>query len=426
MTSSNSTARTRKTSIPAYTRKPAKPAASFADPKEPFPLTINPCGYYSKKIKGHVYYFGRWDQGPEAAEQEYRRQREDLEAGRDPNAEPLPGAGLRIGGKGGLLNEYRACKERAMEEGEISARTYLDVIRTCDFLAKHLHRDRLVSDLKPSDFLKIKAALRNQKRQRSAKSLVVLGNWIIRIKSVFKYAVDELKAQPIHFGVEFKKPKAERVQEQKQAKVEEEGERTFTREEILAMLAAADQPMKAFILLAINAGLGNSDLGQMRFAHLDLDGRWLNYPRPKTKRPRKCYLWSETVASIRDWLTQRPEPQEPGSKLVFLTQRGLPWHKGTFDSPLSHEFRKLLDSLKINGGRGFYNLRATYRTEAGPCRDVEALYGTMGHKLPGMASEYVHQIQPDRLQLVAETVHRWLFAEREPSRGGGSRKKGKK
>ena len=38
-----------------------------------------------------------------------------------------------------------------------------------------------------------------------------------------------------------------------------------------------------------------------------------------------------------------------------------------------------------------------------------ALYFTMGHKLPGMASEYAKNIQPDRLVAVAQTVHDWLW-----------------
>jgi integrase len=193
--------------------------------------------------------------------------------------------------------------------------------------------------------------------------------------------------------------------------VEDEGERTFTSEEITRMLAAAGQPLKAMILLAINAALGNSDLGQLRFAHIS--GRWLTYPRPKNENDRRCHLWQETCDALAEWMKQRPEPKTPAdSKLVFLTKWGRPWHKEKFESPLSQEFCKLLDELKINGGRGFYNLRHTFRTEAGRCADMEAVSGVMGHSLPGMAKNYVQFIHDDRLQRVADVVHDWLFGSK--------------
>jgi hypothetical protein len=89
------------------------------------------------------------------------------------------------------------------------------------------------------------------------------------------------------------------------------------------------------------------------------------------------------VASIREWLKERPEPKnEAYARLVYLTQRGLSWHKEAFDSPLSNEFGKLLRKLDINGGRGFYVLRHTYCSEAGRCADTEALYYTMATACP--------------------------------------------
>ena len=84
MTARHST-RSKRTRKPATEQKPEKPAASFTDPTKPYPLTLNPCGYYSKKFHGKVVYFGRWDEGPEEAEKRYNKEREDREAGRTPN-----------------------------------------------------------------------------------------------------------------------------------------------------------------------------------------------------------------------------------------------------------------------------------------------------------------------------------------------------
>ena len=43
------------------------------------------------------------------------------------------------------------------------------------------------------------------------------------------------------------------------------------------MIESAEQPMKAMLLLAINAGLGNNDIGQLPLKALDLERGWLNY-----------------------------------------------------------------------------------------------------------------------------------------------------
>lgn len=408
MTARHST-RSKRARKPA-TPKPTKPTASFTDPKQPFPLTVHPAGYFSKKLAGRVKYFARWDEGAEEAEKRFNAYLEDVRAGRDPEAEQKPApAGKTIRD---LCNAYWNHQRRMKEEGNISKRTLVDADRTCKFITKTLNKWALASSLGPVDFQRLKSKLLAQKRLGKKKSLAVLGNQIVRIKSVFKYGVDELRLPAAHFGVEFTKPKASNIQEQKQDLVDEDGERTFTREEVTRMLATAKQPLRGMLLLAINCGLGNSDIGHLKFSHLDLDGRWLTYPRPKTKLPRKCYLWAETVEALREWLKERPEPKNPeDERLVYITKRGLSWHKDGADNPVSKETAKLLKTLKINGGRGFYTLRATYRTEAGACRDTEALFYTMGHKLPGMASEYVKRIQPERLQSVAETVHAWLYAK---------------
>lgn len=408
MTKRNSTAVT-----PAvYTRelgpKPEKPARSFTDKDAPYPLTVHPAGYFSKKIRGKVWYIARWEEGAEVAEQKWNAVKDDRLAGRQPKAETDEDAGLTVRK---LLNEYLNYKRREMERNGITRRTFLDCERVCEFLAKQLDRTRMVSDLGKRDFSKLLDVMLAQKRKGKTKSLVVLGNEITRIKSVFNFAVKQgMLARPVVFGMEFSKPKAKAIEEQSAATIEEHGERTYTREEILAMLGAASQPLKSMILLGINAGLGNSDVGQLRLSCLNLETGWLIFPRPKNQKPRKCHLWPETVAALKEWLPQRPEPKNPAdAKLVYITKSGQSWHKEAFENPLSHEMRKLLDGLDINGGRGFYHLRHTYRTEAGACCDQEATYYTMGHALPGMGKNYVQRIHDERLVKVAETVHAWLY-----------------
>src|SRR6185369_5506585 len=109
-------------------------------------------------------------------------------------------------------------------------------------------------------------------------------------------------------------------------------------EEVRRLIAAANQPMKAILLVGINAGFGNSDCGNLPLSALDLDAGWLNFPRPKTGVERRCPLWPETIQAIREALAVRPTPKAPADEgLVFITKYGLPWAKETRDNPVSQE-----------------------------------------------------------------------------------------
>jgi integrase len=190
------------------------------------------------------------------------------------------------------------------------------------------------------------------------------------------------------------------------------------------MIDGAGQPIKAMVLLAINAGLGNNDIGMIRKPALDLDCGWLNFPRPKTGFMRRCPLWPATIKSIRDWIAVRPAPKDEGDAgLVFLTVRGNGWAKGTSDRPITHECRKLLDRLGIDGSRNFYAIRHTFETIGGETRDQVAVDAIMGHADDSMAATYRERIGDDRLMAVAEHVRTWLFGEKAKKGPAGTSRK---
>jgi integrase len=192
----------------------------------------------------------------------------------------------------------------------------------------------------------------------------------------------------------------------------QKGLRLFTADEIRRLIHAADQPLKAMVLLGINAGLGNTDCGRLPLSALDLEAGWLDYPRRKTGIARRCWLWSGTQAAVREALEQRPTPKNAADAgLVFITKYGNPWND---DSTVTHEMRKLLDKLGINGHRNFYTRRHTFRTIADESKDQPAVDHIMGHARDDMASVYRERISDERLRAVAEHVRRWLYAEAEP------------
>ena len=184
----------------------------------------------------------------------------------------------------------------------------------------------------------------------------------------------------------------------------------FEAAEIRQMLVVVSQPLKSMILLGINAGYGNSDLGTVPIEKVDLERGWLTYARPKTGIGRRCPLWPETIGSLREWLLIRPKPKAKElAALLFLTAKGDTWAKATSDNPLSKEMRKLLDRLAIGGSRNFYALRHTFETIAGESKDQVAVDHIMGHSRNDMASAYRERISDERLRAVAEHVRAWLF-----------------
>jgi integrase len=281
---------------------------------------------------------------------------------------------------------------------------WLDYKQACEFIISNFGRRRLVADLGPADF----AALRDVLAKRYGP--VRLGNVIQRVRSVFKFAIDDaLIDRPVNFGRGFARP-AKKVLRVHRAG---QGAKLFTAEEIRRMLAAAGQLLKAMLLLGINCGFGVADSGRLPLAALDLDGGWVNFPRPKTGIERRCPLWPETVQAIREAVALRPTPKDPAdAALAFLGRQGRPWHREYKSSPMCHNVGKLLRQLGINGrkGLGIYTLRHCFETVAGESKDQIAVDHVMGHADETMAAVYREKISDDRLRAVAGHVRAWLFA----------------
>lgn len=387
----------RNSTPPPRPNKPPKPTPDF-------PLYAHASGLWAKKIRGRVHYFGKWAD-PDGALAAYNAKKNDLHAGRLPReVEATDGTVFQVCGA------FLTAKKRQMEARELSPRSYRDYADVCKLLVKSLGRNRLVSDLRPDDFAKLRAGIVKKWGP------VRVGNVIQRIRTVFRYAYEvRIVKEPVWFGPEFRRPSKKTLRRERH----KHGPKLFTAEEIRRLLDIASPPMRAMILLGINCGFGNSDCGNLPLKALDLDAGWVTYPRPKTEVPRRCWLWPETVQAIRDALAVRPEPKDPDhAGLVFLTKYGESWAKDIADSPISKEMAKLLKRLGIDGHRNFYTCRHTHRTVADESRDQAACDAIMGHESPHMSSVYREKISDDRLRAVAEHVRAWLFAPPPADEGG--------
>jgi integrase len=372
--------------------KPLKPAKPYPE----FPLYAHAAGVWAKKIRGKVHYFGPWE-NPNAALQSYLEQRDALHAGRKPR-EAAGGLVVKE-----LANAFLNHKKSRLDTGELSPRTWAEYKETTDLLVSNFGRSRLVADLGPDDF----AALRDKMAKRWGPTR--LGNAVQRVRSVFKHAADCGRLdRPVCFGPGFARPSAKTLRLQR-AKA---GPKLFTADEVRRMIDAAGVPLRAMVLLGVNCGFGMADCGRLPLSALDLDAGWVDFPRPKTGVPRRCPLWPETDAALREALAKRPAPKDPADgALAFLTAQGRPWHKETASSPMCFKVGALLRRLGINGrkGLGFYTLRHVHRTAADGAKDQPAADFIMGHTRDDMASVYREQIDDARLRAVADFVRRWLF-----------------
>jgi integrase len=394
----------RKSSRSKRQSKPAKPRPDF-------PLFPHATKRWAKKIKGKIHYFGSWAD-PQAALKKYLDTKDDLYAGRVPAADR---AGLRVAE---LCNVFLHAKKLQEERGELSPRSWAEYKDAAEMITDAFGRDRLVEDLRPHDFERLMGQM------PATWGPARRGKFVQLVKTIITHAWKQaLIKAPISVGTVFKRPSAKTMRLTRAAS----GKKLFSREEVLALLDAAGPQVKAMLLLGVNAGLGNSDCAGMRLDHLQLDdgdgvGGWLTYPRPKTGVGRRCRLWPETAEALREVLRSRPEPRnkEQDGAIVFLTRTRVRWvrvksegadesRKVNVDDAIAKEFKKIMAKLSLNGHRGFYSLRHTFRTVADAAKDRSAVDHCMGHCDGSMASVYVEDIDDERLVAVSDHVRRWLF-----------------
>lgn len=403
-------------------------------PYPKYPLTPHPSGKWQKKILGKIHYFGRWGQirngkmeriegdGWKEALELYKAQADDLHAGRTPR--PKTG-GLTVGE---LRARFLTSKSRALDAGEITARTYAEYRQTADRLLAAFGENRPVDDLAADDFESLRASI------ATTWGPVRLGNELQRVKTTFKFAYEAgLIDKPVRYGPGFKKPSAS-VLRRHRAKT---GLRMLEAGELRRLLDALDgkevvtgrkdeetgEPetvtltahpiLRAMVLLGVNAAFNNKDCADLPLTALDLDGGWVVFPRPKTGIARRCPLWAETVAALRTAIAERPAPrQKEASGLVFVTVRGRPFLTRGQSDPVTRAAKAAMQAVGVyRKGIGFATLRHVFRTVADGALDQVATNLIMGHSDHTMAATYREKIDDSRLLAVTAFVRDWLFAE---------------
>jgi integrase len=387
-------------------------------PRRDFPLFAHASGTWAKTVNGKHVHFGPWHD-PLGAEARWREYDDARKAGRNPR--PVSDGSVTLKELGNRFSTFH--HNRALA-GEIRLSSFRDIKRAVKNFLALVGEWVQVGKLTPDQFGAFRTWL-----AKTNKSYAINRN-ITLVKSMFKWAYDnDLIDRPIKFGPGFAKAKASSQRRGKKV-------RMFTADEIRMMLENAKQPLKAMLLLGINCGFGNTDVGTLTRSAIDLDAGVIDTHRAKTGVARRCVLWPETVAALKEVYASRPKPKNPDdADLVFVTFWGAPFVrevkkekngviiKVTAIDSLALLFRSLMATIelwKINAktgrpasdGRSFYTLRRTHRTWSDECADPHAAALIMGHDFNSVAGLYVQRIEDHRLHSIANHLHKKLFDQK--------------
>ena len=172
-------------------------------------------------------------------------------------------------------------------------------------------------------------------------------------------------------------------------------------DELEKLFRVADGVDTSLLLLGVNCGFGNMDIGTLKLADVDLDKATVTHCRSKTGVMRQLKLWPQTVSVLRQYLKyHRGTPAEPQfADRFFIGTRGRPlcWERTDSDGKfrrsdaIKNRFVRLYKKARLKRpyGRGYYALRHFFATQIGICsHDLREVQSVLGHKNISMQFHY--------------------------------------
>lgn len=388
-------------------------SAPTGKPYPSFPLTPHPTGQFCKKIRGKLFYFGSVAD-PDAALERYHRHCQGLHSGRVTTIDRS--GDLTVAD---LANRFLAAKDRKRAAGDIEPATFVEYHRDCELLVSHFGRNRAVSSITRTDLANFRDFL------SKGVNATTLNNRVGNARSILKFAYEEeLIDRPVRFGEEFRRPER-RLLRRAKARA---GRIHFHADEIRRILDVAPPVLRAMVLLGINAGLGNTDLGRLPASCIDLERGSLDYARAKTGIHRRCPLWPETISAVKAAIVsiraaKRPR-DESARGLLFVTRNGMPYTREVFHADkggkpqvvlhdaISDAMKKAMQKSNVaQKGLGFYGLRRSFETIGAETGNQVAVDHIMGHAplTKDMGAVYRQHVAESALRQVTDHIHTWLF-----------------
>ncbi|HBG27645.1 MAG: hypothetical protein A2Y10_10415 [Planctomycetes bacterium GWF2_41_51] len=191
-------------------------------------------------------------------------------------------------------------------------------------------------------------------------------------------------------------------------------------EELEKLFSVAGVVDTALLLLGLNCGFGNTDIGTLKLCDIDLEAATVSHPRPKTGVERNFCLWPETVDVLKTYIANyRGKPLNSKiSELVFVGKRGRPLCLEQIDEEGKHKrsdaikmrFMRLYEKaeLKRPYGRGFYSMRHTFATLIGfGSNDLREVQAALGQRSISIQDVYRHDRKQKAIK-AQKRIHRQL------------------
>jgi hypothetical protein len=408
-------------------------------PRKDWPLTANGNGQWSKKFKGTVYYFGRWDDWRDA-ETDYLKRWPLIVAGLpDPHTQRTtvtPDASTFEA----VANLFLAAKLELVERARIKRPHYEAIRRELTYLLDYqpagdaqTFRHRNPNTVTPEAWGKFSLKLEDDYGVDTRKRMVAT------FRSLSRYGAENGYCEAFKFAGKLAFVSKGEVRADRRQKERQRGALLYPAAQVPLILNACDMPLDAMFLLSINCGMYAGDCAALPLGALDLAAGVMDFDRVKSGVQRVAYLWPETVTALKHAIAHRPKVDEvklaqaldawkrnkpqgreairqwelrkpDWNNLVFLTRFGVPWVRdnasGNGDAT-SHqdgvglEFRKVLLALDVKhkGGVGglkfkrqglaFKAGRHTFYTHARAIHEHAANY-IMAHAREDMGEWYDH------------------------------------
>jgi len=198
-------------------------------------------------------------------------------------------------------------------------------------------------------------------------------------------------------------------------------------DELEKLFSVAGVTNTALLLLGLNCGFGNTDIGTLKLCDIDLEAATVSHARPKTGVERNFILWFETVNILKAYIKDhrgKPVSQEVG-QLVFVNKRGNPFCFERIDpdgkfrrsDAIKNRFIRLYKKAGLPRpyGRGFYSLRHTAGTIVGlGSKDLREVQSILGQSTIAIQNVYRHD-RKEKAIIAQKRIHKELSKTIIPS-----------
>ena len=270
----------------------------------------------------------------------------------------------------------------------IAVKTMRDYRQILTAFMRFIGKNTLIDAITAEDFTAFAATFQDQSIYRREK-------FVVCIRTMFNFAIGQGWLASVRYGPIFVQP----TTREKRINAATRPRRFYSQTELRTLVDGASPMLAAAIYLAINGGLGNTDIAGITRSMIE--GDLLYCDRVKTGASRIVPLWDETAAALK--------PLKPNaSGLLFHTSWGTRIVTDDRDT-LGTWFTERCTETGVRN-LGFYSIRRTFRTVVDELPDRRAVDLVMGHVQRDIASVYVQHIDPERLRAVVRHVRSWFFS----------------